>query len=365
MGDLVTAALIAGGLSLAGTGVSAGVNAFNTASANRAAAGRAFEANATGVEMMRQGFNFDRDEAAKGREWDEMMAKISRVYNRDEASMARDWNERMSQVQWDRSLDLLGRDQSFSRAMQDRQFEFNAVEAMKQREWQENLSGTAYQRAVGDMRRAGLNPIAMFPGGASTPSGAAASGGLVSAASHQPGLPSNAVASTGLSHGATAKGVGFRPGAQAQTFQADMGNIVNTGMRAAMLATDLQRGQAEVQNIKAQNLNIQSQTRLNELQGYEVVERSNLHVADQRLRAKQELSEAALPALRGAQTSAAVAGAGLSDASAGTAKSQTRLNEIESRLKELAGKGLAANELEGLSRVFDEILRLGREHFRK
>lgn len=65
--------------------------------------------------------------------------------------------------------------------------QFNSAEAAKNREFQREMSSTAYQRGTKDLLAAGLNPmLALSHAGASTPSGSSASGQAASASAGQP-----------------------------------------------------------------------------------------------------------------------------------------------------------------------------------
>lgn len=68
------------------------------------------------------------------------------------------------QLDYERNLDYMYKEQAF-----------NAMEAEKNRDWQEQLSNTAFQRQAEDLRQAGFNP-ALITGlsGASTPVGSSA-----------------------------------------------------------------------------------------------------------------------------------------------------------------------------------------------
>lgn len=59
----------------------------------------------------------------------------------------------------------------------------SAVEAQKNRDWQERLSNTAHQREIKDLIAAGLNPVLSANAGATTPAGSAGNGYVSGASS--------------------------------------------------------------------------------------------------------------------------------------------------------------------------------------
>lgn len=74
----------------------------------------------------------------------------------------------------------------FEQSSADRAMQFEAEQAQLNRDWQERMSNSAWQRAVADMKAAGINPIlAASQGGASTPAGAMATGSSASATTPQ------------------------------------------------------------------------------------------------------------------------------------------------------------------------------------
>lgn len=115
---------------------------------------------------------------------------------------------------------------------------FQASQLGIQREYETQMSNTAYQRASADMKAAGLNPMMMFGSGgaASTPSTGAASGSAASVGTPTVPMPQTTHPLAGL------------------------GAAVGQGIQAMVTGKTVDKMSEEIANLQAENANIRART---------------------------------------------------------------------------------------------------------
>ena len=141
--------------------IAEGVNTF--ANANSAAAAKA-NGISSGAQAAQGAFN----QASANNANAIADARLAQQFgfNSSQAQMANNFTAEM----WDKTA-------AWNEMMWNKQAEFNRQEAQKQRDWQTQMANTAYQRAVADMKAAGINPALAAGANPVMPSGPAASVG--------------------------------------------------------------------------------------------------------------------------------------------------------------------------------------------
>lgn len=175
-------------MQMANIASSIGAGIQNFAGASARAASRANEVSAAAQSA--QG-NFNAGQAAIANNIGADRIAEQYAFNAAQAASANQFTSDM----WDRAA-------AWNEAMFERQMEFNSKEAQKNRDWVTQMENTKYQRAIGDMKSAGLNPVlAVTGGGISVGSGG---GGAASASAPTMSGATGQSASGGLLNGISA-----------------------------------------------------------------------------------------------------------------------------------------------------------------